>query len=41
MVWWFLLMILLGWSIGLFELQDKAILGIAAVIFLGWLFEKY
>ena len=41
MIWWFLLIILLGWGIGLFELQDKVILGIAAVIFLGWLFEKY
>ena len=41
MEWWFLLIILLGWGSGLFELQDKAILGIAAIILLGWLFEKY
>ena len=41
MIWWFLLIILLSWGIGLFELPDKAILVIALVIFLGWLFEKY
>ena len=41
MVWWFLLIILLGWSTGLFELPDKVILGIASIILLGWLFEKY
>ena len=41
MVWWFLLIILLGWGIGLFEIPDKAILGIVAIILLGWLFEKY
>ena len=41
MVWWFLLIILLGWGAGLFELSDKVILGIAAIVFLGWLFEKY
>ena len=41
MIWWFLLIILLSWGIGLFELPDKTILVIALVIFLGWLFEKY
>ena len=31
----------IGLGTGLFELSDKAILGIAAIVLLGWLFEKY